>query len=94
MSFDIRSITDLEEGLSKCVKKLKPKKRELHNFVLSGGMASIAVGWFCSGDTGDRIPDELIAELATLRLTVDFYLYFSTKRESKRRVSSTTRTAS
>jgi hypothetical protein len=87
MSLDTGSIADLEEGLSECLKKLKPKERELRNFVLSGGMASIAVGWFCSGDTGDRIPEAVIAELANLRLTVDFYLYFATKRESKRKPS-------
>ena len=87
MSLDTGSIADLEEGLSECLKKLKPKERELRNFVLSGGTASIAVGWFCSGDTGDRIPEAVITELANLRLTVDFYLYFATKRESKRQPS-------
>jgi hypothetical protein len=74
----IGASNDLDDAISECLKKLAPLSAVLQSFVSSGGMASLAIAWFCDSDVGgDRIPAELIAEMARLKLTLDLYLYLS-----------------
>lgn len=66
-----------------CLERLTPFTSLLQAFVRSGGIASLAVGWF--GDSavgGDRISADAIDALAKLHLTLDLYLYFEAN-ESK-----------
>jgi len=69
---------DMDDAVSECLEKLTPFASVLQSFVSSGGMASLAVGWFFdSAVGGDRIPAEIMAEIVRLNLTLDLYLYFS-----------------
>ena len=80
----VATSTDLGDALAECLKKLTLVASVLQTFVNSGGMASLAVAWFCdSAVGGDRIPAELVAEMAQLRLTLDFYLYMSSESVSE-----------
>lgn len=77
-SLGIATSTDMDDALSECLKKLAPVTSVIRSFVSSGGTASLAVGWFCdSAVGGDRIPAEIIAEMAQLNLTLDLYLYLT-----------------
>ena len=68
--------TDLDDALPACLAKLAPFAAVLQSFVTSGGMASLAIGWFSDSDVGGgRISAETIAEMARLSLTLDLYLY-------------------
>jgi len=69
---------DLESALVRSLQTIAAVQPELELLVSSGGMASIAIGWFADGDAGVRLADTIVAEMARLRLTVDFYLYLST----------------
>jgi len=69
---------ELDEALMACIDRITIAKRELRALVKSGGTASIAVGWFCKGDSGGTISSEVLARMSRLKLTLDFYLYFST----------------
>ena len=73
----ISSISNLAEALSEGVRRITPAKEVLKDIVESGGSASIAVGWFCKGDVGARLPQELLAEMANLKVTLDLYVYLS-----------------
>lgn len=67
----------LEETIPECLKRLMPFSSVLRAFVDSGGIASIAVGWFGDSDVGgDRISADAVAAMAKLHLTLDLYLYF------------------
>jgi hypothetical protein len=67
----------LEEAIPACLERLIPFSSVLQAFVVSGGIASIAVGWFGDSDVGgDRISADAVAAMAKLRLTLDLYLYF------------------
>jgi hypothetical protein len=68
---------DLNEALSTNIDRIASIKRQLQQLVRSGGTASIAIGWFCNGDSGASISSETVTRLSRLRLTLDFYLYFS-----------------
>lgn len=71
---------DLDDALSDCLLKLGPLCRVLQSFVSSGGMASLAVAWFCDSEVGgDRISAGIVAEIARLNLTLDFYLYLTSE---------------
>jgi hypothetical protein len=77
--FGVSTSTDLDDALSEVLGKLKPFVAVLQSFVSTGGMASLAVAWFCDNAVGgDRIPAGIIAEMAKLNLTLDLYLYVST----------------
>lgn len=68
--------TELYVSLAECIAKLMPFASVLKSFVNSGGIASLAVGWFSdSAVGGDRIPAKIIADMASLSLTLDLYLY-------------------
>lgn len=72
-----RTTEDLEETILECLKSIVPVEHVLHDFVRSGGTATLAIGWFCNGDSGAEISETTIAALARISLRVDFYLYFS-----------------
>lgn len=83
-AFGIATSTDMDDALSVCLKKLTPFTAVLQSFVSSGGMASLAVAWFCdSAVGGDRIPAGIIAEMAQLNLTLDLYLYLTPESSTK-----------
>ena len=73
----ITESTELDEVLSRCIERIAPIKRELHQLVQSGGTAAIAIGWFCNGDAGGSISADAVMRLSRLKLSLDFYLYFS-----------------
>ena len=78
-SFPLGVVTDvgLEDAIPECLEKLMPFFSVLQAFVNSGGIASIAVGWFGDAEVGgDRISADAVAAMAKLRLTLDLYLYF------------------
>lgn len=77
VQLDVTAATDLEPALVKSLQTIASVQPELELLVNSGGMASIAIGWFADGDAGVRLADTVIAEMARLRLTVDLYLYLS-----------------
>jgi len=72
-----RTSEDLDEAITACLEKLAGAEHAIQGFVKSGGTASLAIGWFCLGDSGGRISCPLIAEIARISLTIDFYLYFT-----------------
>jgi hypothetical protein len=77
-SLGVATSTDMDDALSECLQRLAPVASVIQSFVSSGGTASLAVGWFCdSAVGGDRIPAEIIAEMAQLNLTLDLYLYLT-----------------
>jgi hypothetical protein len=77
-NLDVPSSADMNDVLSACVAKLAPVADVIKSFVDSGGIASLAIGWFCdSAVGGDRISAEIVAKLAQLNLTLDFYLYLT-----------------
>lgn len=77
-SLSVTTSTDMGDALSACIAKLAPVAGVIKSFVNSGGVASLAVGWFCDSPVGgDRISAEIIAKLAQLNLTLDFYLYLT-----------------
>jgi hypothetical protein len=77
-SLGVATSTDMDDALSECLGKLTPVASVIKSFVNSGGIASLAIGWFCdSAVGGDRIPAEIIAKMAELNLTLDFYLYLT-----------------
>jgi len=77
-SLGVATSTDMDDALSECLEKLVPVASVINSFVNSGGIASLAIGWFCdSASGGDRIPAEIIAKMAELNLTLDFYLYLT-----------------
>lgn len=79
-SLGVATSTDLKDALSDCLRKLAPAASVIQSFVSSGGMASLAIGWFCdSAVGGDRIPSDIIIKLAGLNLTLDFYLYLTSE---------------
>jgi hypothetical protein len=78
LNLGVATSTSLDDGISECLQKLVPVASVVQSFVRSGGMASLAVGWF--GDHavgGDRVSAEIIAEMARLNLTLDLYLYLT-----------------
>jgi hypothetical protein len=78
-SFPLGVVTDvdLEDAIPECLERLMPFSSVLQSFVNSGGIASIAIGWFCDSDVGgDRISADAVALMAKLHLTLDLYLYF------------------
>jgi hypothetical protein len=77
-SLGVATSTDMDDALSECLTKLSPVTGVIRAFVSSGGVASLAIGWFCdSAVGGDRISAVNIAKLAQLSLTLDFYLYLT-----------------
>lgn len=77
-SLGVPTSTDMDDALSECLAKIAPVGGVIKSFVNSGGIASLAIGWFCdSAVGGDRIPADIIAKLAELNLTLDFYLYLT-----------------
>lgn len=68
--------TDMDDGISECLKKLAPLAKVIHGFVRSGGVAILAVGWFFNSTVGGgRIPPEALTRMSKLGLTLDLYLY-------------------
>lgn len=68
--------TDMDAAIFECLQKLDPVGSVIKSFVSSGGVASLAVGWFCDSPSGgDRISPEILAKLVELGLTLDLYLY-------------------
>lgn len=74
---------DLEKALRMSLTKVSLAQQAILEVVQSGGSASIAIGWFCNGDSGARISEELLSEMARLKLQADFYLYFSSSPETE-----------
>jgi len=61
----------LEEAIPECLKRLMPFSSVLQAFVSSGGIASIAVGWFGDSEVGgDRISADAVAAMAKLHLMI------------------------
>jgi hypothetical protein len=73
----IRRSSSLADALSKSLQVVGRVKRQLRAIVASGGQASLAVGWFCTGDAGSRLPSDLLAELTRSGVDLDLYLYFA-----------------
>ena len=90
-SFPLGVVTDvgLEEAIPEYLERLMPFSSVLQAFVSSGGIASIAIGWFGDSDVGgDRVSADSVAAMAKLHLTLDLYLYFEPN-ESKRAATDT-----
>jgi hypothetical protein len=82
-SFPLGVVTEvgLEDAISEYLDRLMPFSSVLQSFANSGGIASIAIGWFGDSDVGgDRISANAIAAMAKLRLTLDLYLYFESNK--------------
>jgi hypothetical protein len=77
ISLEVGDTLDLAEAMASSLSLIEMAGEELKGIVQTGGTASIAIGWFCSGDAGASVPAHLVAKLAQLDLTLDFYLYFS-----------------
>jgi hypothetical protein len=90
-SFPLGVVTDvgLEEAIPEYLERLTPYSSVLQAFVSSGGIASIAIGWFGDSDVGgDRVSADSVAAMAKLHLTLDLYLYFEPN-ESNRAATDT-----
>jgi hypothetical protein len=72
-----KATTELDELILECLESLTLVEEVIHRFVKSGGTATLAIGWFCIGDSGDEISEATIATLARISLQVAFYLYFT-----------------
>jgi hypothetical protein len=84
LPFGVLESADLDIALDMMLQRIAPATRELHDFVKSGGIASIAIGWFCDGDTGAGISEAVVSKAADLRLSIDLYLYFSVAKDDER----------
>ena len=67
---------DLDEAIAGVLPGIVPAADVLREFVRTGGIASLAVGWFVDSETdGARLHPSLLHELVQLNLTLDLYLY-------------------
>jgi hypothetical protein len=72
-----KATAELDELVLECLESLTPVEEVIQQFVISGGTATLAIGWFCIGDSGGEISKTTIAALARISLKVDFYLYLT-----------------
>jgi Domain of unknown function (DUF4279) len=54
---------------------LKPHRRMLRNLSSTGGKISFFVGWFCDEHTGESLNQEILEEMADLRIGLDLNIY-------------------
>jgi Domain of unknown function (DUF4279) len=76
-SVDLGSTTRklLSKQIEAALVLLKPHRRLLRRLSSTGGRISFFVGWFCDEHTGDSFDNQILDEMADLRIGLDLNIY-------------------
>jgi hypothetical protein len=78
---------ELERFINRCNKALEPHKRFLRRISSTGGSAEYFIGMFLDSNHGVVFSPDLLAQLATLQITLSLDLYSGSGKKSRKRKS-------
>jgi hypothetical protein len=65
----------LSKQIETALMKLKPHRRMLRRLSSTGGQISFFVGWFLDAHAGESFSDQILKEMADLRIALDLNIY-------------------
>lgn len=75
IEFGASSRRPLPKQIEAALAVLKPHRAILRRLSSTGGRLSFYVGWFCAGDTGERLDWQLLEAMTDLRIALDLNVY-------------------